>query len=507
MTSFFTPEPPETQGALASLAHAGVRLTLALGARLAQPLGRGQGIVAALASETETLGTTLSQEIIDFALANAGDAPVETKANKLAFLLLSTVPSSPVAELLATVGARAFRRAGAAFGRFLDADDLVSMLRWKLWSLPAGHFAPTRILKHPGIAAYVSVIARRIVIDECRAMENRARAGIEPDTIEASVDPRLPLDAVLDELDLLQRFASELPEWEMPLIDVLAGQVKRDAGLRAINRKREAAGLLAWSPDSMRTAVHRARKRIRDLLIRTPSKREIHDRVPVAVAEVHRWRRFWSSREGTYSLGDAGFLVDPETEYGRHVHEVIAIDRLEEAPCLVLLGEPGIGKSTVIREEQQRLTADKEHAVLVDLAGTSSGAALRRSIERACATQAGSVFLFLDALDEGLSRNPALTSDLISVVETLDIARVRLRITCRTLEWPADLETSLRQRYGLSASLVHELSSAAPYRRHRRRERLRNGWRGVRRSRPRARRYGAGGSSDLSTLPTVDVRD
>jgi nucleoside phosphorylase len=439
------------------LAEDGVRLTLALGARLVGSIERGEEIVVALAAETGTFGSSLSQEVIDFALANAGDAPVVTRANKLAFLLLSTVPSSSIAQLLSGVAARAFRRAGPAFGPLIDADDLLSLLRWKLWTLPADHFAPERILKHPGLAAYLSVIARRIVIDECRAMENRARVGIDPATIERSADPRSSLEALLDELDLLQRFATELPEWEAPLIDVLTGQVERNGALSAINHKRAAAGLVAWSADSMRTAIHRARKRLRDLLIRTPSKREPQDGVSVVLPEVHRWRRFWCSREGTYSLGDGGFLVDPETAYGRHVHDVVAIERLEGAPCLVLLGEPGIGKSTVIRQEQQRLAADGTHAVLVDLSRASSGDLLHAALGRALAANAPSVCLFLDALDEGLSRNGALTMELRSLVETLDIARVRLRIACRTLEWPSELEASLRQRYEPDAIRVQEL--------------------------------------------------
>ena len=457
MTPFFAPELTETQGPLSSLADAGVRLTLALGARLVDPLRRSAPIAAALASETEIFGAPLSQEIIDFAFANAGNAPVDTKANKLAFLLLSTVQASPVAQLLSAVAARAFRRAGPAFGPLLDSEDLLSLLRWRLWSLPADHFAPTRILKQPGLAAYVSVIARRIVIDECRAMENRARAGIDPATIETSADPRSSLDTVLDELDLLQRFSSELPEWEAPLVDVLAGQAERDAALRAVNRKREAAGLVPWSADSMRTALHRARKRLRDLLIRTPSKREPQDANSVVANGHHRWRRFWCLREGKSFLYDGGFLYDPETAFGRHVHDIAAIERLENRSCLVLLGEPGIGKSTAIREEQQRLAAEGKHAVLIDLSRTSTDDTLRNAVERACGANAPFVFLFLDALDEGLSRTPALTSELISLVETLDTARVRLRVACRTLEWPPELELSLQQRYGADAVSVHEL--------------------------------------------------
>jgi len=75
--------------------------------------------------------------------------------------------------------------------------------------------------------------------------------------------------------------------------------------------------------------------------------------------------------------------VDPETDHGRHVHEIVALDRLVDVPCLVLLGEPGIGKSTTVQQEVQRLADEGRHSVLVDLSRTGGGDALHRAIERA----------------------------------------------------------------------------------------------------------------------------
>ena len=209
--------------------------------------------------------------MIDLALSNAGDAPLTALANKLAFQILTTRPKWSVARLLTGVAERAFRRAGPALSPLLEQDDLISLLRWKLWTLPAEYFTSNRILKHPGLAAYVSVIARRIVIDECRAMDNRVRTGIEPESVESAVDPRATLESVLDELDLLQRFASELPDWQAPLVQVLAGQLDREQALAALNHEREAAGLPVWSADAMRTAIHRARKRLRELMASSPA--------------------------------------------------------------------------------------------------------------------------------------------------------------------------------------------------------------------------------------------
>lgn len=397
--------------------------------------------------------------MVELALARATDAPIEARANKLAFVLLTTVPSSPVARLLGSIAERAFARAGAAFGSFIDADDLLSLLRWRLWTLAPAYFTSSRILKHPGLAAYLSVIGRRIVIDECRAMDNRARSGIEPETIEASIDARATLDAILDDLDLLRRFGSELPEWQSPLVEVLAGQADRDDALHAINRKRDQVGLPPWSPEAMRTAVHRARIRLRELLTKTPSPLTPEPARAAAdsARSLHSWRRFWCAREGMYSLGDDGFLVDPETAFGRHVHDVHALESLADVPCLALLGEPGIGKSTAMRQEAERLAAEGHLAVFVDLAETSARNTLHREVERACATSSSPAYLFFDALDEGLARNPALTTDLVAATENVDLSRIRVRISCRALEWPRELEEDLRERSGTDAVRVLEL--------------------------------------------------
>src|ERR1700683_2023441 len=50
------------------------------------------------------------------------------------------------------------------------------------------------------------------------------------------------------------------------------------------------------------------------------------------------WKRFWRSREGTYSLADSGFLVDPEGKYGKLTHpNLMPFARLEGIPGLALL--------------------------------------------------------------------------------------------------------------------------------------------------------------------------
>ena len=255
---------------MGSLAEEAVKQAVELGRRIANALRGKAELGAWLASPDAALGFSLSPELLAFVLPSAPGADADDVGNKIAFLILSSQPSSAVGQLIADVAAKAFRRAGAALHPYLDADDLSSLLRWRLWKLEARYFNPARILKHPGLAAYVSVIARRMVIDEARALGNRSRLPIEATEIETAFDPRATMDAVLDDLDLLRRFAAELPAWQTPVVEVLAGELDRDTALAAINQARATEGLSPWTQESLRTGIHRARSRLRELLEEQP---------------------------------------------------------------------------------------------------------------------------------------------------------------------------------------------------------------------------------------------
>ena len=61
-------------------------------------------------------------------------------------------------------------------------------------------------------------------------------------------------------------------------------------------------------------------------------------------------KRFLCSREGTFRLSDGGFLSDPEMKYGHILNpDVVTFESILDAKCLIILGEPGIGKSTEMK--------------------------------------------------------------------------------------------------------------------------------------------------------------
>ena len=54
---------------------------------------------------------------------------------------------------------------------------------------------------------------------------------------------------------------------------------------------------------------------------------------------IYPLKRFLYPRGGQINLADAGFLVDPESEYAPYyAQDVVPFDAIAHSPCMVLLG-------------------------------------------------------------------------------------------------------------------------------------------------------------------------
>src|SRR6185312_15455624 len=72
----------------------------------------------------------------------------------------------------------------------------------------------------------------------------------------------------------------------------------------------------------------------------------------------YEWRRFWCRREGNLQLDFQGYLADPEGDgWIRQTDDVVEFSKLSSTPCVVLLGEPGMGKSTAVSDGLERASA------------------------------------------------------------------------------------------------------------------------------------------------------
>lgn len=178
--------------------------------------------------------------------------------------------------------------------------------------------------------------------------------------------------------------------------------------------------------------------------------------------------RFWLPRGELGRLDEHGYLRDPDSQYGSILNpHARRIDAIEDLPCLVLLGEPGMGKTTTLNLHRAKVAerVDRARDYLIDqnLNAYQTDATLRRSIFESASYRGwldgeGLLHLFLDSLDECLIRIDTVATILEDEFARSPVERLRLRLTCRTAEWPASLEAQLKENWGEDAVGVFELA-------------------------------------------------
>ncbi|MEL6525821.1 MAG: hypothetical protein AAFQ07_08940, partial [Chloroflexota bacterium] len=122
-------------------------------------------------------------------------------------------------------------------------------------------------------------------------------------------------------------------------------------------------------------------------------------------------------------------------------------------PCLILLGEHGIGKSFFIENEFQNLkanlTASHDETILLNLQGSNSPQYVRELLftenNEYLAWKNGThkLTMFLDSID----RAQIAVDDVIGVISnelrSVDVSRLELRIVCRDYDWSFTLADAL----------------------------------------------------------------
>lgn len=129
----------------------------------------------------------------------------------------------------------------------------------------------------------------------------------------------------------------------------------------------------------------------------------------------------------------------------------LRLDEMRNIPVVVVLGERGAGKSVALEQERALLTDQQAAIALLDLGKdvsdtTTAGTDLRHHLQ--AAEELSEKHVLLDSLDEGLSDIPGLDKILLRELRQMQpehLARIRLRITCRTTRWPEVLGRGLRE--------------------------------------------------------------
>jgi len=181
------------------------------------------------------------------------------------------------------------------------------------------------------------------------------------------------------------------------------------------------------------------------------------------------WKRFWCSRVGEMNLSDGGFLYDPDSEYAEYVQsDVVSFEKIANQPCLALLGEPGIGKSTVMGELGESLAEPIESSgdslLYLNLNEYGDESRLIKDLfhcEMFVTWIKGNhiLHLFLDSLDECHIKIQQVGTILTNRFQGVSdhLGRLRLRIACRTADWPSTLDQSLPQLWGKDGFGAYEL--------------------------------------------------
>lgn len=168
------------------------------------------------------------------------------------------------------------------------------------------------------------------------------------------------------------------------------------------------------------------------------------------------WQRLWYPQGNQIVLDHSGFLFTLD-EHGSIVakyvnSELRSIEEMNDVPCLILLGEAGMGKSQSLEFSASQLEAKGELVLRVSLGSWGTAEQLVCSIfenetSRSWMGSSRPLYLFLDALDEGLDLDNRLdrllVEELKARLSAAERSRLRLRLACRVSRWPRSLEDSL----------------------------------------------------------------
>lgn len=161
------------------------------------------------------------------------------------------------------------------------------------------------------------------------------------------------------------------------------------------------------------------------------------------------WKRIWVK-------------LRPDDQRGAAPNNEIALSSLRNAPCLVLLGNPGLGKSNEIHREAAALIDQGATVTVFALGRYSTVNELRSELfEASRVIPTAPWYIFFDGLDEALAEIGQSSASIPSIFRELsslrDLESIRFRITCRSAEWPRSLEEALQSLWGAPEVAVLEL--------------------------------------------------
>lgn len=183
----------------------------------------------------------------------------------------------------------------------------------------------------------------------------------------------------------------------------------------------------------------------------------------------HDWERLWCKLDGMLTLDESGFLFDPDAKESFYKKtDVVKYKEINNLNCLILLGEPGIGKTTTLRKEylkHKNSSNDSQIFLFKDLNEYGDENRLIKEIFNSHEIEQWlksdkNLYLYLDGIDECLLEIRRLFQILrVQFSHFKDIAsRLYLRITCRTGFWSNFLTSFFNQLFGEDKVCAFELA-------------------------------------------------
>lgn len=136
----------------------------------------------------------------------------------------------------------------------------------------------------------------------------------------------------------------------------------------------------------------------------------------------------------------------------RFTTEGVLFGKIRHVPCLILLGEPGLGKSHFVEREEHRLSTylknSADESILRNLAKSESGDGVQQLLfdnDRYRNWKAGThrLTLFVDSVDQaGISVERVITI-IRNELADADVSRLHLRLVCRDHDWSLTLANTL----------------------------------------------------------------
>ena len=182
------------------------------------------------------------------------------------------------------------------------------------------------------------------------------------------------------------------------------------------------------------------------------------------------WPRYWFPEGNSNStFVQSGYLTLPSSEYSPYYPTIPKqLAELTQVPILILLGEPGYGKSHALEDERKRLENENAEDLIIfeDLKTFVPGSEQRLldSDTFKLVEQGRRLWILIDSFDECTLPAPGhwLISNFIKKVNNPE--RVFVRITCRPSHWPEVLENAFSERWRSVATSPVELWRLCPLR-------------------------------------------